>query len=160
MIGDKEPQKSTDEMCPHCGLYFSRRGIIPHRRNCEREEPILPVDRHDDGGNPPSDGEEAEGSDPPDDVGDAPNPDGSTPSNRSARTDGLGLGLEGPPETTTDVDDDVQDDTECCDDPDRRALNPGTKITLEDKTTVRAEQGDELCDACGALIEADGRIRR
>lgn len=34
-----------ERVCPSCGLVYSLRGIIPHRRNCDLEEPILDPDR-------------------------------------------------------------------------------------------------------------------
>jgi hypothetical protein len=103
MTGTKNKKKPTDEMCPNCGLYYSKRGIIPHRRNCDRDEPLLPLDRDDDdGGDGPDDKVTPEASTPTDGVGDGAPPEGSTPSSDPARTDGAGLGLEGPPETSTD----------------------------------------------------------
>lgn len=169
MNGSKNPDEPTDEMCQNCGLYFSRRGIIPHRRNCSRDEPLLPLDRHQDDvepeGGEASSREEGEAPTPPDGVGDgappeAPDPPGDapTPRDEEVSTDG-GLGLGGAPELDVDDQDDG-DGAACCDEPDRRALDEGTPIDLEDGTRVRADPGDELCQACGALVEADGSVRR
>jgi hypothetical protein len=34
-----------ERVCSSCGLVFSRRGIIAHSRNCDRDEPLLDPDR-------------------------------------------------------------------------------------------------------------------
>lgn len=34
-----------ESVCPTCGLVYSRRGIIAHSRNCDRDEPLLDPDR-------------------------------------------------------------------------------------------------------------------
>jgi len=39
----QDPDRET--VCPSCGLVFSRRGIIAHSRNCDRDEPLLDPDR-------------------------------------------------------------------------------------------------------------------
>lgn len=111
MNGSRNPDDPTDEMCPTCGLYYSRRGIIPHSRHCDRDEPLLDPTRDEIGTHA---------------VEDAPTPtpsdgDGATPSpDHEAATDGgtTGLGLPGPPATasTTPSDDavdeqDVEDGT-------------------------------------------------
>jgi len=158
MNGKQEPEKSTDRQCKHCGLWFDRRGHIPHQRNCDFEQydrTIVPLVDDGEGGT----GEALDDAHPTptDDVGGGGTPDGPTPTNDLARTDGAGLGLEGPPKPSTDVDD---DNVGCCDDPARRALDLGAELVLEDGTTVLAQRGDELCDACGALVESDGSVRR
>jgi hypothetical protein len=35
VTGSPERSSETDERCPHCGLFYSKRGIHSHRRNCE-----------------------------------------------------------------------------------------------------------------------------
>jgi hypothetical protein len=147
MTGTKHKQKPTDEMCPNCGLYYSRRGIVPHRRNCDRDEPLLPLDRDDEaGGSPSKDGGAPEGADPSDGVGGAPDPEGSGATDEPARTDGAGLGLEGPPEATTDVDDDQEDDepnTADC-----PACGEDLGVTEEDL----AEMDSPRCAECGTGV--------
>lgn len=171
MKGNREQQNPTDEQCPHCGMWFSRRGVIPHKRNCQFQDydvmlQPLAGDGDEDVDEPgEGDPPEPEGGDPIDEPDDD---EGPSPSPRRA-TDGgeTGLGLEGPPEPPTpspdvdDVDDDQDDVDEaaCCSDPDRRALEPGTPIDLDEGGRVKADPGDELCGACGALVEADGRVR-
>lgn len=106
MKGHREQQKSSDRQCKHCGLWFDRRGHIPHERNCDFQEydrRIIPLE--DSGGEAAEDGSVEKDPPPQDGVGDGPTPEGSDPSDDPARTDGSGLGLEGPPETPTDVDD-------------------------------------------------------
>jgi len=171
-----EPTDRTDQQCPHCGLYYSDRGIKAHSSNCPLagvEHTVVPVDGDledpDDvdvetGGGPRTDAGGPEQPRPTDGVGDGGTPEPPTPPNDGGSpepdvsTDG-GLGLEGAPDVDVD-DQEESDDVGCCDTPDRRALDEGTPIDLEDGTRVRADPGDELCTACGALVETDGSVRR
>jgi hypothetical protein len=41
MNGRKYKRKSTDQVCENCGLVFSTKGIKPHERNCDVDEPFL-----------------------------------------------------------------------------------------------------------------------
>ena len=46
----------------------------------------------------------------------------------------------------------------CCDDP---TLDPAEgRYRLDDGTVVAADEGDECCSSCGALVEADGTVMR
>ena len=46
----------------------------------------------------------------------------------------------------------------CCDDPD---LEPAAgRYRLEDGSVVAADEGDEFCQSCGALVEPDGTVVR
>lgn len=99
-------------MCPHCGLYYSNRGINSHERNCDVEEPILPLDRHEDTPDPSGEGT-TEGADPSDGVGAGDNPEPTPPEPEpdtepatDTATDGgsAGLGLDGPPDWGGDGD--------------------------------------------------------
>lgn len=47
MNGKKHIKNPDHEsVCPTCGLVFSRRGIIAHSRNCDRDEPLLDPHRN------------------------------------------------------------------------------------------------------------------
>jgi DNA-directed RNA polymerase subunit RPC12/RpoP len=134
MTGRETPQNDTDQQCEHCGLWFDRRGIAAHERNCSlkgSEHTIVPVDsgstRPDDSPSTPSDG-----------VGDGADPN----------ADASGLGLGGPPdvdhggEGSNDPSDDEQDDVTCpeCD-------TPG------DVDPDALDDGDEVvCTECGARL--------
>lgn len=101
-------------MCRECGLWYSNRGIIPHTRNCPRDEPLLdpfrppeegglPADHHerpDPQGDPHADSKGVgrdDGGDPS--VGSSHDP--SPPTEDVATDGGPGLPLSGPPETTS-----------------------------------------------------------
>ncbi|QGX95000.1 hypothetical protein EI982_09455 [Haloplanus rallus] len=151
MKGNREQQKSTDRQCQHCGLWFDVRGHKSHERNCDFEQydrRIIPLENED--GDP---GDE-KGPTPQDGVGDTPTPEGSTPNDDPARTDGAGLGLEGPPETTTD--DNGGENMNCCDSPDLEEIPEGTDVDLDNGVTITTEAGDKFCTNCQAVVEADG----
>lgn len=78
--------------CKHCGLAFSSRGIIPHERNCDRDDPIIdpdePVLREDADG---------DGASPTPDREDPTDGDSVDPSN-----DGGASSDEGPTEVVSD----------------------------------------------------------
>jgi hypothetical protein len=38
MSGTRTPTSPNDVQCSHCGLFFSRRGIITHERHCELQD--------------------------------------------------------------------------------------------------------------------------
>lgn len=38
MPGNSRKQNPTDKQCPWCGRWFSKRGVISHRRSCPLEE--------------------------------------------------------------------------------------------------------------------------
>lgn len=102
MKGSKEPDAPTDEMCGTCGLYYSNRGINSHERNCDVDEPILPLDRHEDTLDPTGEGS-PEGSDPSDGVGTGADPEPTPPEGESdtepaagTATDGGSAGLDLP----------------------------------------------------------------
>lgn len=78
MNGRKYKRKPTDQVCENCGLVFSAKGIKPHERNCDIDEPFLdpardasrPTTEESGGGESvdPTDGEEgapSQGSTPP-----------------------------------------------------------------------------------------------
>lgn len=99
--GSTEPETDRDRRCEHCGRYYTRRGIISHRRNCQWEaydvlhpeaEPL-----EDDGGDPSVSGTDPN-DEPADGVGDTPTPEGGAPDGQTADT-----GSSGPTqETATD----------------------------------------------------------
>lgn len=151
MNGKREQEKSSDRQCKHCGLWFDRRGHIPHQRNCDFQEydrPIIPLEDDAGGGTEEASGEQAPA--PTDGVGDGPTPEGSDPSDDPARTDGSGLGLEGPPETPTEEDidedvtgDDVQDETVDC---------PGCGADTGATEDELAAMDKPSCTECGTRV--------
>jgi len=150
MNGKQEPKKSTDRQCKHCGLWFDRRGHIPHQRNCDFEEyerTLIPLE--DEGGEGTEEASTEQDPTPTDGVGDGSTPEGSTPPSDPARTDGAGLGLEGPPETMTDVDDDVQDDLEDEDETiDCPSCGTDTGATEKEIASMRKP----ACTECGTVV--------
>lgn len=164
-----ERSDKTDQKCPHCTLYFSKKGIHKHKQYCPfkgRDETITTPENLERGDSDdddtdrvtPQTAETGESDDPALEDGVEDPHETTTPSETRTTTDG-GLGLNGAPEVDAG-DQDESDVGACCHDPSRRALNEGTPIDLEDGRRVRADPGDELCDACGALVEADGTVRR
>jgi hypothetical protein len=156
-----ENNNPADEECKHCEKWFHTRGIVAHQRNCSYQDvPYTAVgssgdsEPSDDGGSP-SEESPSEGATPPTDgVGDGAPPEGSTPNDDPARTDGAGLGLEGPPETTTD--DNGGENMNCCDNPDLEEIPEGTDVDLDNGVTITTEAGDKFCTNCQAVVEADG----
>jgi hypothetical protein len=91
MKGRETPDKPTDRQCKHCGLYFSRRGIITHERNCDLQDvdgTIIPLD-----GSPTESQDEDAGDVETVDVD--PSPEPTEPTEPTAATDG---GAKAPPE--------------------------------------------------------------
>lgn len=125
MNGKFERTSPKDQQCEHCGLWFSDRGVKAHESHCfleGREYRIIPPEDAEEGmGEPPN----ADGV-PPDDTG-PPQPEGAGVTQdpepqppeeydgegdvdvddqdgaelEDVATDGGGLGLEGPPETSS-----------------------------------------------------------
>jgi hypothetical protein len=118
-----EPTGKTDQECPHCGLFYSDRGIKAHRANCPLKGEDYWVRRPDsledgEGGDAPDDAGAPVETESNDDVGPDPSTHTSPPSDSGeATTDG---GRRAPPQPSIDVDDDEDDDPVDVDDlPDR-----------------------------------------
>ena len=142
MSGTVSPTSARDQQCTHCLLYFSKQGIHNHERNCnwdgidvtEYAERVLgeAADGVSGDSEPeapdtsPSDSDEladdaVSGTDA--EVPDTPDVEATTETPaETARTDGAGLGLDGPPEQPADDDGEQDDDPDglacnACDDP-------------------------------------------
>lgn len=48
----------------------------------------------------------------------------------------------------------------CCDSPGLRSVPAGRSFTTESGQTGTTEQGDRVCESCGALVESDGSVVR
>jgi hypothetical protein len=168
MNGSKKPQDPTDQMCSTCGLFFSKQGIKPHERSCDRDEPILPLDRLEDeqqGAGDPSEAPHPAGSVPSDGEGVALSPEGDSGPTPAADGGGAGLGLEGPPEPPTSTSDEPTEDVEDLDDDqdggcpecgtDLEDITAGKTFALEDGRTVTTEPADEWCPGCEAIVDGE-----
>lgn len=166
MNGSKRPQDPTDQMCSTCGLFFSKQGIKPHERSCDRDEPILPLDRlegDEQGGGDPAEAPHPAGAAPSDGEGAAQGagPDSGAP----PATDGGGAGLplEGPPEvdeqsTEADggTDEVVQDDDGCPEcGGELEPIDAGKSFVLEDGRSVRTDADDMWCPECSGIVDGE-----
>ena len=80
--GNRYGKNERYRRCQNCGLAYSSRGIIPHERNCDRDEPIIdpdePVLRDDAEGDAASPSPDRD--DPPDGESVDPSDDGGVSS--------------------------------------------------------------------------------
>jgi ssDNA-binding Zn-finger/Zn-ribbon topoisomerase 1 len=116
-----EPTEKTDQECPHCGLFYSDRGIKAHRENCPLKGEDYWVRRPeaadvDEGGTPPESGGDPTEDESDDDV--APDPSSHTsPSEGDAptpKTDGGNPALDAPdPDPVVTDGGDASDDPKC-----------------------------------------------
>lgn len=149
-----ERSEKTDQECPHCGLFYSDRGIKAHRANCPLKGTEYFVRRPDSadvdsGGDPPEDGGPPTEPESSDDVGPDPSshthpPEGDThpPDDGNpepATTDG---GRRAPPMPEIDVDD-SDDDRDVLEElPDR--FVPVDEYVAEVNREIGSDHADEL----------------
>ena len=127
--GSVHPDGPRSQQCSHCLLFFSPQGISNHEQSCNwkevnveefAERVLSDTETSESGGGEPADAvantESADGEEPGTSVEDAPDTspmdvlDTSTSADAdAARTDGSGLGLDGPPEAPTDQGDEPDD---------------------------------------------------
>lgn len=143
--GSPEAEKPTDVQCQNCGRYYSSKGIHSHRGSCPHPDwadPLVPLEDHSP--DPPEGSGRTDTSPEPD------SSEGSAPN--EAVTDG-GLGLAGPPEPETTVDEGEEGD----DEPARETENcPDCGTDLEaTEAELREQFGSDpfRCDECGARLE-------
>jgi len=176
MNGSSKSDAETDRQCPYCGLYYSKRGIHPHRRNCQYKE--WPGDTHPEAVDDVDDLEDSLlGSDPSPEMGDPspergiphpdgvggegtdPSDDGGTPET-STRTDG---GPQAPPEPDLEDVDDGRDDADpepteegCPECGSSRWFAPGD---LPDRVLEATDEDlagyDRACEPCSTTENGD-----
>jgi len=134
--GSREPEGPDDYQCSNCGRWYDRVGLSNHEDGCDLPEwadPLVPIRDPDD--HPALGGDGLEESAEPDDV-------------QEARTDGSGLGLSGPPETSSSepsdaTDDDGPDELECPE------CGDGLGVTDDELAEEFGAEGAVLDCSCG-----------
>lgn len=155
--GTVEPQKSTDQPCEHCGLWFSSNGIHNHERNCplkDKDVMVQPVDDVEAGVAGDTHESDPLSADAPD--GEVPGTEQESPAldtsadtssvEDEVATDGSGLGLDGPPVVDQE---DVEDEPDV-DESDPSTLNCPHCESDTGATPDELEEGKTYrCTDCG-----------